>query len=369
MARPRLMPPEHAELADEIDGDFDDVSKLVADQDGEENELLAELDDTPGDVKMTFTVRKCVPNQKETAFCFNGTRADLPIMERLQNEFDGGKFLVYISRNGKLYRKKQVTVLKPVRPVFAAPTQDPALVEAIRQQGALLEKMMTHQPQTNFGQILKDAAPFVAAAAPIIAGLFNRAAPDPSAQMLVMVQTMQALKEMSDPQSSDRETGFLDVINTIGPKLIDGITRTQQGAPPQRLASTAAPQASPPTAPPPEDKAAAELRAQLDTMIVAARKNADVDLLADVIETIAEPDVLAVLRAPGAIDILIQAHPAIAPHRAWFERVLHSLANSPNELGDASQNTNPPVVFDGHSRGTGGRSGDATDNEGADTGG
>lgn len=155
----------------------EDVSIQQADTDEQINSIFSEVGSDKNDVTFHFSVWRILKDQADMAFLFKGTPADLPLMERLRDEYDGGKFHIQVYKNKKRYRRLTVTVETPKRTAVSIVKND--MAELVREMGK--------QQQENFN-MLKDT---------VLQMVGKPSTPQPS-QMEMMTGMMMLMKNMKD---------------------------------------------------------------------------------------------------------------------------------------------------------------------------
>lgn len=156
----------------------EDVTAQQADIDDQINSIFSEVGADKNEVNYYFQVWRVLKDQADMAFLFKGTPAELPIMERLRDEYDGGKFHIQIYRNKKRYKRLNVTVEAPKKS-YVPPTVKSDMAEMLKEMG--------RQQQENFN-MLKDT---------VLQMVGKPSTPQPS-QMEMMTSMMLLMKSMKD---------------------------------------------------------------------------------------------------------------------------------------------------------------------------
>lgn len=161
----------------------EDITALQNDVDDQINSIFSEVGADKNEVNYHFQVWRVLKDQAEMAFLFKGTPAELPIMERLRDEYDGGKFHIQIYRNKKRYKRLQVNVEVPKKVAVAA---------LVKNDLAEVFKEMGRQQQENFN-MLKDT---------VLQMVGKPSTPPPSQieTMTLMIGLMKSMKDFASPQ-------------------------------------------------------------------------------------------------------------------------------------------------------------------------
>lgn len=156
----------------------EDISLQQEDIDNQINSIFSEVGIDKNDVHFHFQVWQLKENEADASYCFTGTVDDLPIMDRLRDEFDGGKFRIQIYRNKKRFRRITVKI---------RPSKNVNVSRAIKNDMAEMLRVMGQQQQENFA-MLKDT---------VLQMVGKPSTPQPS-QMEMMTGMMMLMKSMKD---------------------------------------------------------------------------------------------------------------------------------------------------------------------------
>lgn len=323
-----------------IDAEADDVSDRQNEIEREDDEILSEFNEWPDDAQITFKVFKASSRNSKGIHCFSGTKADFPIVERIQQECGGGTYTVYIyrTRNNKmvLWKKPTIEILelrKTDKPVM--PSSDPnfaALVDLLKQQ----QMTRTEKKEMSLAEMLTAGAAVVTALVPIFQMMKSNGGS--AKETLEMLATA---KELFNSDADKEPKGLMDVAGEVLPQLIASMagaqTQTRQLPSPQQQQTITPEQV--------KQAQAAQLQQQLRGLISRAQKNSPPELYADLLEDTLPPEYLLALKQPGAMEFLLTIEPAIGTYRMWFEAVLKSLIEGPmDESGDGGDHTQGDYV-------------------------
>ncbi len=98
-----------------IDGGFEDVSDLENDLESQINSITQEFGGQEGDTQFKINIYRILENKGERAYLFSCLPNELPIMEKLINDYGGGTFDIWIYKNGKIFKRKKVIVEPPIK--------------------------------------------------------------------------------------------------------------------------------------------------------------------------------------------------------------------------------------------------------------
>lgn len=168
----------------------EDITLQQADADDQINSIFSEVGADKNETTYYFQVWRILKDKADMAFLFKGTPADLPIMERLRDEYEGGKFHIQIYRNKKRYKRLTVSVEAPKKAVVS---------QQIKNDMAEMLRVMGTQQQENFA-MLKDT---------VLQMVGKPSTPQPS-QMEMMTGMMMLMKSMKDFVSPPSATPVFD---------------------------------------------------------------------------------------------------------------------------------------------------------------
>lgn len=365
-----------SEPAELLDADFADVSKMIDEQERTENEIDTEMGDDTGSVRFKLKVYQLDPKGRDMAFLFEVIGESIEGMaERLRDDYGTGKYLIRKYRDdndgkGFVMRKARgLKIVAPNRAISAATDHGgSALVQAVAQQGAILQQLVTRlatmpppapAPAQNMTEMMMGFAAAMKAMREI-----NPPPPPPPPPlpppdpMAIMSSAIEMARSLAD---NDRPKSMMEVVgefmqSDLMKTVVQNAQQSQaappqiQQRPPQRpqipnavpsatpAASAPAPAAAP--AAPPQDDSAAKFSALLQMLITRAENNSDPVLYADFIEDMVDrPTLEGLLSLPDPVGALAQANPAVAIHREWFADLLKALT-------DTEDGVEPPSALD-----------------------
>ena len=164
-------------------GNSEDISSIVDDIDAQLSSITSELGADKLDVKFTVKVYRVVENKAELAWLFDCTPAELPILQKLRDEYDGGRFECRVYKNNRIYKRVKVVVESPKKPVAT---------QLVKNDMAEMLKEMGRQQQENFN-MLKDT---------VLQMVGKPSTPPPSQieTMTLMIGLMKSMKDFASPQ-------------------------------------------------------------------------------------------------------------------------------------------------------------------------
>lgn len=348
MAKAAVKPEIVEEIGADALGESDDEGALQG--------ILAEFDKTDADTNWEIKVYRVTGSARNGAtepFLFYAQPSDFPILEKLRDEWGGGKFRIRVYRNKVLAKRFEFDVEKKPEPKVIAPAQSDltAILAAMERNN---ERMIAAIQANRQPQIIQPAQtdPFemmtrmASAFSGIIAVMQPAQGKSASDLLLAGVELANKL------QSGDKETNMMDVVK----EAFAALPALQQMADAQRALPPVAPARIPPPATraapvqvkpqqtqviTPEQQATEQMRGMLLYLLPKAKKNSDAGFWADyLVEEWGLEMVAAVIAQPNLMIGLQALVPEIVPVTPWFQSLLDELTKLVNDARAASVNQN-----------------------------
>lgn len=116
MATKRISGPQNEDFEDvdpAIDVESEDISDLMNDVDSELDQVTSEFGKDKNDVNLKIKLHRVLERKGEREWLFDILPSELPIMDRVKEEYGGGKYEASLFKNGKLYRKFNFNIANP----------------------------------------------------------------------------------------------------------------------------------------------------------------------------------------------------------------------------------------------------------------
>jgi len=352
---------------DAIDVTPDDISDLEEDFDDDLSQIFAEFGSSQDDRSFKIKVYRIIPDKGEMAWLFDCVPSELPISNRLRDEYGGGNFelRVYENSSGRMrLKKKPRLVIEAPRKVEQATQTDLAtLLKAMQEQQREMFAQLSDVMQRSSGMVNVPTSPF--------------------AMMKEMATAMVSMKEMMQPQQNGNgfemllkgvelakelnnggsESSFIDllrdVVKPMAPFIGEAVQQQMQEAKKAPkltpvLPNASAPPPGMPGAPQPgaaNEQGNSDMQSQmisryLNMLVNKAAAGAEPELYAElVLDNLPEQTIREQLLVPGILDELAKVNPGVNVHRDWFERLQTALQTFLNDNvtppGEAEQS--PPA--------------------------
>lgn len=98
-----------------IPGDFEDVSELQRDLDQELDSILSEFGGDGTIDEYQIRVYRPQPGKGNVSYLFACLPSELPILDKLRDDYGGGDFEVRIIKNNRIFRKRRTLIEPPIK--------------------------------------------------------------------------------------------------------------------------------------------------------------------------------------------------------------------------------------------------------------
>ncbi len=327
---------ENIEEAEVIDATAEDVSSVQEVIDDELAAMFAEFGGDDIDAEFRIFVKRVIPNKGKLEHCFSAVPSELPILDKIRDEFGPGEYQVAVYNKNRLRKRRSLNIAtplkKPVTELMRESKQDLAglvatMAEQQRQTMQMVQESM-RQPQ--------------------------QPAADPVAMMTAMMGAMVQMKEFLQPQQNNpmdmfvkgieiakdiagggAEKNIHDSMISIAREALPMLAqaaKTEQTIKAQQLPQN--PQANPTQPPqqqltqqpeqnsmtPEQERAFREFKLKVDFLVIKAAQQADPGFMADMVAELVSPeDIKTFIVRADALDYLAQFNPDVRAHAPWFE--------------------------------------------------
>ena len=350
-----------------LEGNFEDISDLQNDIDETLSSIFQEFGGDPDDVIFKVSIKRVVVGKGELEHCFSCVASELPVTDRIKNEYGPGTYEVWIYKNGKIFKRPKLNIAKkiddPGKSMMVHPshsTADQSLQMILQQQNdrfsaierALQDRNNSVDPMsmlTSSMSVIKDIVSMNSAPpAPPVPPV------DPMAMMGSMMAAMVQMKEFmssndSSPISevlenvkliqeisdggSGGETNLMDLAKSFGPGIME-ITN--------KLAGTEQTKSENNKAPTEKDSLSIEkekLIRSVDLLVFQAMSDANYENYIDlVIDNFPRAELETYLVLDDPFTEISKLFPNIAPYRGWFTALFNGVKEGYKEIDENSGN-------------------------------
>jgi len=359
----RLVAPDAEEVEfSEIPGHFDDVSDLEDDIDDQLRSITSEFGGEAGEVEFKLHVKRILKGKGEKAHLFVCLSTELPILDRLRDDYGGGRFEVWVNRNGRRFKRYVVIVEAPKEKILSMANNDNAtmIMEGFGKLGELIAGQQNQAPPAfDPVSMMSQMMSQMMVMKEFLGGSSPAALPVPAAvDPLAIVERVMAIQNTLGGAGSGEGATMADVMveltRTFGPPIADlsmraqaehekgavgasaGVSPGMGGVRGGASAETGADDASLSV----EDK---KMRSQLMFLVSFAKKNLDPAPYAQMVVD-HSGDVRALVdfvSDAAAIDKMILLCPAVEGYRDWFVELGECILELTGaELTESDESTN-----------------------------
>jgi hypothetical protein len=209
---------------DSIDGDFEDISALESDLDGQLDDIFSEFGGDESTEDYSLRIYRPQDKKGKLSYMFACTPLDLPILDRLRDEYGGGSFQVRVLKNGKIFRRLSVLVEAPIKKNIESNTDMVSMMGAMNQGFQRLGELLVNQkeivPPANS---MKDMLESMVLMKEVMGSPI--APPDP----IKLLKDVLGIQKTLTGGQNDKETNvndvFLGLVENVLPRLADvGLT-------------------------------------------------------------------------------------------------------------------------------------------------
>lgn len=358
MATARITGPSGMEDVEDVEGvtlngQFEDMTDLQRDVDGQINSIFMEFGNDERDTTFKIVVKRVIEGRGELEHCFSALPSELPIIPKIEEQYGPGQYEIWVYKDGKIFKRPKLNIAKPLRPsntrnqttelagILAAMQEMQA--RQFEQLQAVIARQQPSAPAFNPMETMQQMAAMMAS--------FQQLMPRPSNPMEMLKPIMELVGDLQD---GNREKGLYDVISNVADKVLPviGSMAARQGAArPPMPAAPGAPVTQPVSAPqtaaisqqPQENDDMKNFKNQLGILVSMAKADADPSLYAELIlDQIPEGQVKQLIEAPNLRETLIQFNPDVEGVWPWFSELtteIRKLLTEDESGGDTTGET------------------------------
>lgn len=345
---------ENAETATVVDGEAEDITGLQENIDAQLSEMFEQFGGDENDATFKINIYRVQEGRGELGYCFSCVPAELPILDKIRDDYGAGKYEV------RVYEKTDKTRLKKrTRLVIETAKEKPDAPPA-QDMSAILTAMAAQQQRSmeQFKELLLLQRPAAVAVAPQtsltelitamtgLQGMMPK--PAESGNMEMLFKGMEIMKDFAGDAGGGREKGLYDMLieaaKTFGGPIVEMAKNAAPMMPPGAApalppGATLPPGAvlySPPGQPgspnPPsahldnpgteEEQLNLMLTMQVNNLVGKAAAGADPALYADLIlDSMNETQIREFIGQPDLKGFLISVNPQVETLWPWFEKL------------------------------------------------
>lgn len=340
----QLLRPENDDDITDVNllpGNAEDISNIVDDIDAQLSSITSELGADKLDVKFTVKVYRVVENKAELAWLFDCTPAELPILQKLRDEYDGGRFECRVYKNNRIYKRVKVVVETPKKLAVTQPAKN-EMSEMLKEMGRQQQDNFNMLKDTVMQMVGKPSTPqpsqmeMMTGMMALMASMKNFVSPpvQPSVSPDKMIEVLIKGMELGRDSGGGSETGLMDIAKelikspllgqlaqaaTTMPQLPRQQAQMQipvQAKPAQPQMTT---QPQPATQPKGTVMQTQVLKHYLDMLVKKAEKDSDPILYAEfILDNVPQSMVEENIMRDDLIEYASTIDPRVKDHQEWF---------------------------------------------------
>lgn len=325
---------DHIEPAEfsEIPGEFDDVTVFEDDFEEQLKKITSEFGGEDGIVELKLHVKRVLTGKGERASLFSCLPSELPILDRLRDDYGGGRFEIWIYKDGKLLKRPTVIIEAPKQNLVAKKQDDNTalILSGFEKLGELIAKgQQVARPVVDPMEAMTSMMTQMMAMKEFLGtGGAVQVAPVPVADPLAIVERVIAIQNTLGGVGGGEGATVSDVMLEIAKIFGKPIAELTMRAQAEHEGRVSGARTQPGTRKNGENAAGDDsgrqgvgnMRAQLLFLVGFAKKNLDPAPYAQmVIDHASDLDALLLFVAENdAIDKMVVMCPTIEPYREWF---------------------------------------------------
>lgn len=192
---------------------WDDISDLQDDLDNQLHSIFSEVGGDERDTEFALKVYRVMEGKGKLEYCFSCVPSELPILDKLRDEYNGGTFEVRVYKDNRIYRRRKVFIAPPPKKPEPASSHYSPDMSSILREMAEQQNRQFEQMRNLFSSVMTTQTP-----AP------TQQQPNMMEMMGAMVGIMTQMKEFvtpAQPQTNSFEQ-FAKVIEVVKDLGLDG---------------------------------------------------------------------------------------------------------------------------------------------------
>lgn len=319
---------------DLLDDTVDNEEKISGDLDDYIRDVFSELGDDFKENNFVLKIYRVVENRGELAWLFSCTPAELPILDKLRDEYDGGRFEVRVYRDKKIYRRKVVLIETPKVKVLKSTDTNSELIKMMMEGfNKLADKMqsMNVQPQP----LALDPMKMFESMATVMSTMQKMQPIIPNQSSVNSVDSglalvMRGMEIAESMRSQGSESTFMDVVRDVikSPVVESLADLLKNKSATIAQPSTQRPMQNHPIVKPLEkvDEMNMVKKQYINMLLNKAREDASPILYAEyIVDNAPEEIIREHFMGAGVLDTIIKDVPEVSKYKEWFVELQSAL--------------------------------------------
>lgn len=324
-----------------IDGNFEDISNLQHDIDDQLKSIFQEFGGDENDVTFKIIIKRVVLGKGELEHCFSCIPSELPVIDRINNEYGAGSYEIWIYKNGRILKRPKLTIAKKIGNSMMVNSSngniDQSLQLILQQQNdrfSAIERVLQDKNSTI------DPMQMLTASMGMVKEMMSINNPPSSSSpmdmmatmmggMMQMKELMESFDKTSPVQQNTEDSGdsFIGLAKAFAPaiseitkaalinsndKQMQPINQTETGN--DNKADT-------------NNEDQENFQKAIDFLAAKAKEGKDPSLYAElVIDNYSKEELEKYLEVPNAIDQIAKYYPIIDTYKGWFKELFDNIS-------------------------------------------
>ncbi|MEE9119420.1 MAG: hypothetical protein V3U02_12615 [Calditrichia bacterium] len=306
-----------------IDGDFIDDTGLQQDIDQELNAIFSDFGGDENLDEYSIRIYRSQKGKGTLGYVFACLPSELPVLDKLRDEYGGGDFEVRVLKNNRIFRRRKVTVEPPIKKSAAPQTSTSDLMLVVQTMnsgfnrlGEMMSKGVTQQQQFNPMEMQTHILDQIKS----MKELFGGGKSENPLKMVKDVMEVQSLLSGDTEPSTNKV--LLGLVEQFGPPLIEMSKQEQRLKNSKRTIKPGQPK---PQQDEKENMKNRQLKMQLMFLTSMAEKNADPYTYACMVLD-QTPDnklesLIKFISSENSIQEMAKVYPQVANYPEWFKEL------------------------------------------------
>lgn len=349
----RLNNDDEVEEAYVIDGTSEDITALQDDIDSQLDSIFQEFGGDENDTIFKIHVKRVMKNKGELEHCFSCLASELPVIDRIKNDFGAGAYEIWIYKDGKILKRPKLNIAKQIEKENTS-TNDSninsiisTILQSQKEQNEKFENLVVTISNNN-NQPVFDPMSMMSSMVGMMAQMKDFINPqNGNDKFSEMIEVIKIVKEIGgDNEGSGRNftDGMVDLAKAFGPGLIEVTSKLSDRASENNQSIQKAPvnmQEQPinkENTSDAEEQRMQMFKMQLGMLVHKASTGSDPALYADlVLDSIPEEKIREFISHPDVIGYLMSINPDVGNYKEWFTNLMGEINSALNEANETNE--------------------------------
>lgn len=341
-----------------IEGISEDITDLQNDIDAQLSSIFQEFGGDDNDTIFKINIKRVMKGKGELEHCFSCLASELPVIDRIKNEFGAGAYEIWIYKNGKILKRPKLNIAQQLENKSVPPndTNINSLVSVIlqsqKEQNEKFENLLISVSNNNSNQPAFDPMTMMGSMVGMMVQMKEFISPQNGNDKFTdMIELVKVVKEIGgDNEGGGRNftDGMVDLARAFGPGLLEVTSKLSDRATENKQTVDEAPvnikeqpinQENNPSAE--EAQRMQMFKMQVGMLVNKASTGSDPALYADlVLDSIPEEKIKEFISQPDVIGYLMTINPDVGNYKEWFSNLIEEINAALNEVKETNEVNN-----------------------------